>query len=250
MVDFHTHILFDIDDGAKSLEDSLQLLNLQANQGVKSVVLTPHFYPRLNVLKEYVMKRNEHMLILENAITKLDLDIKILKGSEVYFSNDLLDLDLRDLVIENTDYILIEFSSKMMTNTLISQLQGIISKGYIPILAHIERYPFFVDNSQLLVDLIEVGVLTQVNAKTFLDKQHHKWLKAAVKHNLVHLIASDTHSMDKRPPNLKKGLDEVESRFGSEFKEYLLTNARKMLDNEIIEVYQPSKINKVLGILL
>lgn len=110
-IDLHTHVLFGMDDGAQTLEDSIQLLYAQKEQGVDTVVCTPHYNPITQDLNEFITIRDRNFKILKEAVQAEQIDIQLLKGSEIYYSIDLIEMDLKDLVIENTDYLLIEFST-------------------------------------------------------------------------------------------------------------------------------------------
>lgn len=245
--DIHTHILFGMDDGAQSLNESLELLELQIAQGINTVVLTSHFNCLSQNLDEFIEKRDMNIKILRSEVKRRGLDIKLLSGSEVLFSSELLDMNLDALTIEKTDYLLIEFSTQFKPHALIRRMDDILFKGYIPIIAHIERYPFLINDTQLLVNLIDLGVLTQVNASTFLDKRHSNFINACMKHNLVHLIASDTHSIDVRPPNVKQAFEVIEARYGIATANLLVGNAKAVVYNDVVETDQPTNPRKIFG---
>ncbi len=195
MIDLHTHLLFDMDDGAKDLDDSLALFDIQKQQGINKVVLTPHYEAFRGDLDQFVSKRSKHVETLKKALNN-GLEFKV--GAEVLFSVDLLDMDLSLLVIEDTDYILFEFPTQSYINDIRRHMNSILQMGYIPIFAHIERYSFLKDDLKLMQDLVEMGVVFQVNASTFIKGHQHSFIKAAMKHNLIHLVASDAHSQVNR----------------------------------------------------
>ncbi|AMC94070.1 hypothetical protein AOC36_08735 [Erysipelothrix larvae] len=247
MIDLHTHILFGIDDGAKDLEESLALLDLQIEQGVHTVVLTPHYNPLTQELNEFLKIRDENYIELNNAIKKTSRQIRILKGAEVYYSSKLIEMDLSELVIENTDYILIEFPTTTMPSNIKGQLSEIQVMGYIPIVAHFERYDFFRENLQLPVDLINQGVLMQVNAESVLDKTYSNFIKASAKHNWIHIIGSDTHNLNERIPNIKSAMSKYDkmSKLGESTR--ILNNSKNVVNNEYVNYLGPTYMRKIFG---
>lgn len=189
MIDMHTHILFGVDDGSKDLEMSKNILNDEIKYDVKTVVLTPH----LNESSKTIDLINERYEILKNE----EIGINILLGSEIYYYKNMID-DLdnkRLLTFNNTKYILVEFSTRVET-PIVDILNDLIVSGYKPIIAHIERYPYLKYDE--MIELHNMGVLIQVNSKTFGEKIFKKMLKKMVKDNLIDLVASDCHNLDNR----------------------------------------------------
>ncbi|AMC94060.1 hypothetical protein AOC36_08680 [Erysipelothrix larvae] len=246
MIDIHTHILFGIDDGAKTLEDSLALIDMQLEQGVHTIVLTPHYNPLKQDLDAFIELRDKNCQILKQAILETHRDITILKGAEVLYSSKLFEMNLEDLVIENTDYILIEFSPRTLPSNLMNQISELIGMGYIPIIAHMERYPYFKDNLDLPIDLMKCGVLMQVNASSFIDQSQSSFIHACMRHGWIHCIASDVHSIDKRPSNMIKAKQAIKEKHPKLWNTWMV-NVKQVLENEIISVQQPSKIRSFLG---
>lgn len=189
MIDMHTHILFGVDDGSKDLEMSKNILNDEIKYDVKTVVLTPH----LNENSKTIDLINERYEILKNE----EIGINILLGSEIYYYKNMID-DLdnkRLLTFNNTKYILVEFSTRVET-PIVDILNDLMVSGYKPIIAHIERYPYLKYDE--MIELHNMGVLIQVNSKTFGEKIFKKMLKKMVKDNLIDLVASDCHNLDNR----------------------------------------------------
>lgn len=189
MIDMHTHILFGVDDGSKDLEMSKNILNDEIKYDVKTVVLTPH----LNENSKTIDLINERYEIIKNE----EIGINILLGSEIYYYKNMID-DLdnkRLLTFNNTKYILVEFSTRVET-PIVDILNDLIVSGYKPIIAHIERYPYLKYDE--MIELHNMGVLIQVNSKTFGEKIFKKMLKKMVKDNLIDLVASDCHNLDNR----------------------------------------------------
>lgn len=242
MVDLHNHIAFGMDDGSSDLAESRAMIQEALNQGIDTIVLTPHFNSSKNDLEAFLSKRHEVASILrdENLIT-------IKTGAEVYLTSSLFDLDIGRLAFEESDYILVELSTQIMPVSLENQLRSIMDYGLIPILAHIERYPYLLDNAPLMIELITLGVLFQVNTSSFLDSSLKSLMKACVKHNLIHLVSSDAHNMGRRPMNTGIVMEVIEQDYGRDFAMYLKDNAQKVINNEIVNVYQPGSLKKLFG---
>lgn len=242
MIDLHNHIAFGLDDGSKDLFESKEMIKEALIQGINTIVLTPHFNPSRNDLEEFITKRDE----VASALREENL-INIKTGAEIYLTSSLSDMDIGRLSIEGSDYILLELSTQVMPVGLENQLLSIMNHGFIPILAHIERYPYLLENPKLMIDLINHGVLFQVNTSTFMDSSKKGLVRACVKHNLIHLVSSDAHNMDRRPMNTGIVMDAIEKEFGSDFVNYLKDNARKVINNEVINVYEPGSLKKLFG---
>lgn len=191
MTDMHCHILFGVDDGAKSLDISLELLKQEISNDVKNVILTPHLNQESNNL-DLILKNYE--ILKEEA---KDLNINIGLGSEIYYYEGM-NKDLKEgklLTFNNTKNILVEFSTRMEM-PVIDIMGDLLILGYKPIIAHIERY-FYLDKKDYL-KLHEMGIKIQVNTKTFNDKFFKKNLKFLLKNNIIDFIATDCHNLTSR----------------------------------------------------
>ena len=210
-IDFHTHILPNVDDGARSITQSLLTLKEEQEQGVETVVLTPHYFPDKDNLEEFLNRVNKSYYELKEEVLKEKIDINIILGAEVRISMELLEMDLAPLCIGETNYILIEFSLGHYHSWTKYVLSGIGSRGYIPIIAHAERYLHLPDDE--IEEFIKLGAIIQVNiGSLFEDKQTKKIIKKLIRNNQIHIWGTDTHANDSRPVNIKKGLEYLEKK--------------------------------------
>jgi protein-tyrosine phosphatase len=217
MTDLHTHILPGIDDGAQTVEESIALLRAELDGGVKTVALTPHF--RLNSTEQsnFVERRGHAYDLLNDAVQKQALPIRLILGAEVAFSPDLLQLDLDSLCYENTKTLLIELPMDYYPSFARDVFYKLLLKGYTPLIAHVERYPYFASDPSLLEDLVNGGALAQVNAGWLLrDRKTRKRILRMIKDGIVHVLATDAHSMDKRPPILDKAVKVIAKKLGED----------------------------------
>lgn len=226
MNDLHCHILPGIDDGAKTVQDSLKLLRAEAEQGVEKIVFTPHFKPKKESIDDFIVRREKSLKLLTENKEFLDLGISVKVGAEVYFSVSLADMDLDSLCYADTNYVLIELPVQVKPHGLMYMLDNVINRGYTPIIAHVERYEYISKNPTMLCDLLEKGCLAHINAKTVLDKGKSSAMALKyIKWGLVQFVCSDCHSLEQRPPNLKDAFSVIESRLGNRYAQQLMENS-------------------------
>lgn len=185
MIDIHTHILPNVDDGADSNELALYLLKQEIKEGVTKVILTPH-QNKQSLDKEGLTKKfNEFKELVK------DLPLELYLGSEVYYYSGLKeDLDNNKiLTLNDSKYVLVEFSTRVEYN-IKDILYDLSIKGYKPIIAHIERYDYLTYD-----DYFEISkyALIQVNSKSFFQKNYKKICKFLLKNSLIDFVASDCH---------------------------------------------------------
>lgn len=190
MIDIHTHILPNVDDGSSDFDTSCKLLELELENGVNKVICTPH-QNYLNLNKDLLIEKfNEFK-------NKINLDIELYLGSEIYYYKGFLK-DLENgklLTLNNSKYLLIEFSTSQNTD-IIDIVYSIRLKGYIPIIAHIERYSYL--NNEDYLKIKKEGALIQINASSFNYSNTKKIIKYLLKNSLVDFVASDCHDLNRR----------------------------------------------------
>ena len=227
--DIHSHILPDVDDGAKTLEESLELLKALKEQGVTAVLATPHFYPQEDNLIEFTQKCDKAFDLLNIEAQNKDLPI-ILMGSEMlYFKGISESTSLKELCLSNSNYLLLELVDKIITPSLFDEIINLSNNlGIIPIIAHIERYYKAKNYSKFLKFIKEHNILTQVNANAFFIPSYKRVIKKLFKMDIVNFIASDTHSPSFRPPRLDEALSFIEEKFGKDIKDKLIANSNNL----------------------
>lgn len=186
MTDIHSHILPKADHGSSKIEDSLKQLKIAAKHGVKTIVATPHFYAFNDSIDSFLLRRNNayDSLCLAN-----DTDITIVKGAEVRLVSGLSKFArIKELAIENTNYLLIEMPSSIWTNMLLNEIVNLQSLGLNVIIAHIERYSF-----KQMQKLFYLDILTQINAYSLFDPFQKRKIRKYIRKRLIHFIASDSH---------------------------------------------------------
>lgn len=218
MLDFHSHILPAIDDGAKDTDESIAMLKMLKEQGVNTVALTPHYIATDESPAEFLARREESFKELKKAIEKENADVpQLLLGAEVYFYPGLLKMDDIDkLRLQNTNMLLLEMPMARWSEHSIREIiEFANSSGINLVLAHIERY-LKMQRKDIIDTLLDNDIMLQVNASFFnLKKTRRKALKM-FRNNEIHFIGSDCHNTKYRPPHIKDALDVIREKFSDD----------------------------------
>ena len=216
MVDFHSHILPSIDDGSKSLDESIQLLDILHQQGVSLVVATPHFYADQRSVERFLTKRQEAYDQLKSGLK--EQHPKVCLGAEVLYYPGISRLEgLEKLCIEGTRVLLLEMPVTRWSDTTVRELLEIaVSFNLTLVLAHIERY-MFLQRAGVFAELLNNGVLMQVNASFFTDWFTRRKAFKLLDNGAVHLLGSDCHGVRNRPPQMGEALHILNKRYGESF---------------------------------
>ena len=250
MTDLHCHILPQMDDGARDVETSIELLNVEKKQGVDKLIFTSHFNCNDESVDSYVTRRADAVReFISVCPPELISCFKFKLGAEVYFSPELQNMDLAPLCFTDTGYLLLElpFTVSWRPQFLNETLYEISCSGITPIIAHVERYPYILDDLTQIYGWVEAGYLVQTNAATLMrgDKMSALMMKL-IKWDLVQLVATDAHSLNRRPPNLEVALAAVSSKLGDATRSRLIKNGELVFNNYEIDV-DPYCPRKVLG---
>lgn len=205
LYDMHTHILPEFDDGAKTVEESLTLLESLKKQGITNVCLTPHFYTNEISLEDFLEARK---VAFEKFKPSIPEDMSIVLGTEVYITRFLFsNKDLSQITYGKSKYILTEFgyTSKFSEKTMNYLYQLRDNYGLLPIMPHVERYPTLMENPKLIEELQDMGVIIQTNIQNYSKKaplfRKRKLLKY-INEGLIDILGSDTHAMDHNSPEV------------------------------------------------
>jgi protein-tyrosine phosphatase len=227
MVDIHTHVLPFVDDGSQSVEDSLALLTECARQGVTDIILTPHFRGEYALDKEQIL---EHFAQFKNQVKQSGLNINLYIGREIAITDEFKSEFLlgKYLTLNSSKYVLIECSFNKFTD-IAEVVYELKSMGYLPIVAHFERY-MYVD-LDMAYEIKRIGGYIQVNAGSFVGKQKRKYVKfvkALFKNGLVDFVSSDIHF--NREVLLSKAEKYVKKKYGEQVSNAVFNdNAQKII---------------------
>lgn len=245
MIDFHSHILPNIDDGSRDIKETFDLIKEAEKAGFNKIISTSHYMEYYYEVDE--MERSIWINALNTKLQENNINVDLYLGSEIYISEYLMNLidEKKASSINNTKYILFEMPMYQKTLNLYSVIFEMIKHNKVPILAHPERYTFIQDDIELITELIENGVLMQSNFGSFkglYGKKAQKTAKELLKRNMIHFLGSDVHRAGTIYPMIKDILTDIEKIVGKE-KIYELTekNASIVLNNEELLISEPKK---------
>lgn len=236
MIDFHTHILPEMDDGSRSIDESIEMLRLSNKMGIDTMISTSHFYPDAETVDDYLKRRNEKYEMLKQATKGISDVPSIVIGAEVaFYSGMSREKEISKLCISDTNYMLIEMPFSEWSSLTIKEIKSLISnRGIIPIIAHIERYLPYQRRSGKLEELLDLGVIIQTNGESVIETKQRRHILKMIEKNKVHLLGSDCHNMSERPPNLDLALDIISKKVGNTALKRIDSNGRIILNSDII----------------
>lgn len=206
MIDLHIHILPGLDDGPSSLEEAIEMCILSSDEGIHTLVATPH------VIREVYDNTRDIILhaveSLNTSLSRKRIPIKVLPGADVHLDHDVIErLENMDLCTlnDNKRYILLELPETLSGLHLTRAVSALRKRGLCPVLSHPERSPSFQQNVERLYNLVNSGVLVQITARSLMGgfgKEAKRFAEKLLKHRLVHIIASDAHASTTRAPGL------------------------------------------------
>lgn len=250
MIDFHTHILPNIDDGSRSIEETFNLIKEAKNVGFEAIISTSHYME-----KYYETNAPEREVwinaIYENLQAK-NIDINLYLGNEIYLSENIIKLleEGKASTINDTSYVLFEMPLNAEPMNLYDVIYEMMQYKLVPILAHPERYSFVQKEPELIYDLIEKGVLMQANFGSILGIYGEKAqmiVRKFFESNMIHFLGTDVHRQNSIYPKVPEALVEITKIIGDEkVKELTKINPRLVLHNKKIEIETPQKVELTL----
>lgn len=228
MIDFHSHILPGIDDGSRNLEESLALLRQIREQGITTVVATPHFYADEQSIDSFLQRRMDAFNRL--MAQRTDTVPRILLGAEVLYYNGISRLEgLDKLCIDGTRILLLELPFTRWSSTILREVLEIANNMNLTVvLAHIERYMRY-QRRGVFDELYRNGVIMQVNAPYFADRSGRRAALRQLGAGQIHLLGTDCHGVDNRPPRMAEAMDVIRKKYGEGLIEELNDYATELL---------------------
>jgi len=247
MVDIHSHILPGIDDGALSVEESIEIIRISADSGVDTIVATPHLMPGRYMVR--AKERDKLISELQEQIIQHRIDIQILPGRECHLSPEIFESeeDLKKITVNDAGrYVLVEPPFLEFPDYVDQMIFEFQVRGIIPVLAHIERYVDVIRNPNFTLEYIQKGCLTQVNVGSVVGKYGPDVQKTShilLHHGMAHIIASDIHSPRSMP--LGDGFSIVAEMVGREEAINLFDiRPRAMVNGKIVPILQPLEYHR------
>lgn len=239
MIDIHNHIIFGVDDGPKTIDESLNILREAVDLGISEIIATPHFRRDFFIYSNNDMINNYNLLI--EKINEENIDIKLHLGHEAYLTNTLLK-DIQDgncLTLAKSQYILVELPTLNNFYYIKKILFDLGNLNLTPIIAHCERLVNSKTNYKQLLDLKDMGCFLQVNASFIIGNfnQYHlrQWIFKQLSLEVIDFVASDSHNLYKRKNNLLEAKKRLANKISKERLELIFTvNPKRIINNESI----------------
>lgn len=242
MIDLHTHILPETDDGSKSIEQSIKILKEAKEAGFNTICCTPHYFEHSFIKTKE--ENEEKINTLRARVIEEKIDINIILGNEIYISDKIIENIDNQIVscIGNTNYLLIELPMTQEIKYLHEIFTEILNKGYRIIIAHPERYKYVQKNPEYFIEFINRGIYFQGNYGSIIGKyglEAQKTIKKLLKKNLIHVLSTDTHrdksvylEMDKINKKLKRIIDDKSFKILTEENPILLLSNNELIIQE------------------
>lgn len=228
LIDFHTHILPEMDDGSSSTEESIRMIRASADAGCACIVLTPHFYADRDEPERFFKRRADRLQRLKQEWTA---SVPLLvPGAEVaYFEGIAAMENLTQMCIGHSRTLLLEMPFRPWTGRIMAEVMELAGyRGYHVVLAHAERYLRF-QSKEAFYRLIDRGVRIQVNAGFFTDWRTRRKALHMLDDGMIHLLGSDCHNMSFRPPNLGDACRIIQDKRGKEAVHEIMARSVRLL---------------------
>ncbi len=225
--DIHSHVIWGVDDGAESQEETFRLLREAVRDGIDRIICTPHITPGVYEFPQVVFQA--HFQEAEAYIEQDQLPLKLYQGAELLYTDFTPRLlqEKRVPTMAGTRYALIEFSPTDTREHIFSALQKVSATGIIPIIAHMERYPAIGKTEQVREMKNRFCAMVQINARSLLRKQpllRRSFFDRIFREGLVDFIATDTHSMPGRDTCMTAGMDALTEKYGETVRQRIRKN--------------------------
>ena len=229
-----------VDDGAKNLDETKKMLLRAYKEGIRVIVATPHFVAgRRNPEVESLMEIYHRVSDIASEVSD---EFQIILGNELFYNASLIDaLDRGDaLTIDGTRYILVEFAPRVSFRSMWEGINNCIFAGYIPILAHTERYQCLMKDLELVNDLIKLGAYIQLNFSCIRGRglsRKYTFGRRLLKRGWVHFLGTDTHGAYEKTLHTKEAASYLRKKFGETRLRLLLwENPMTMVEDEHLKV--------------
>ncbi|MBY7144612.1 tyrosine protein phosphatase [Virgibacillus sp. NKC19-3] len=247
MIDIHSHILPGVDDGAKTESDSIAMAKAAMDDGIDTIIATPHH--RNGQFENDRQMIQTNVSILNDLFAKEDIPLTVLAGQEVRMNGDMIE-DIRNgelLALNDTKYLFVEFPSDHVPRYANQLLFDIQVEGFIPVIVHPERNRELLEHPSRLYDFVRKGALTQVTAGSVVGKfgkSIQKYSDQLIEANQTHFIASDAHNTTTRGFVMKDAFEHVKHNHGNDYVAMFMENSQLLVANMNVNRMEPEGIRK------
>ena len=231
--DIHSHVIWGVDDGAEEKAETFRMLKAAVADGIGTIICTPHMTPGVYEFPEE--RFQAHFTEAEEYIRQERLPLRLYRGAELLYTDNTPRMlrEGRIPTMAGTKYAMIEFSPTDTREHIYDALQKVANAGYIPIIAHMERYPAIRKISQVKEMKSRFRAMVQINARSLTRKQpllRRGFFDGIFKEGLVDFVATDTHAMEGRETCMTAGMKAAEEKYGAETVRRLMKNAESIIE--------------------
>ncbi len=240
MIDIHCHIFPNVDDGSGNMNDSIEMAVLAAQAGTKGIVVTPHCNIPESYKNHWATDLKDGFDALCAEIARRNIPIKLYPGQEIFLSAGFMELlnEGQLIPINWSKYLLVEFDARESAPVAYRKLQQIIAEGYIPIVAHPERYEFVREESDSIYRIKDIGGLIQINRGSLNGSFGYRAMNTAMEivgTYQADFVASDAHSQYSRTPYLADAHELICEKYSADYADLLLkVNPQRVLENKSV----------------
>lgn len=236
LTDIHAHVLPGVDDGARDLDHSLDMLRFMYDEGIRNVIATPHYHGGYVECGIEVLKDRLEILKRHAAKDEKASKLKLYLGCEIYYYPSVVDwLDAGKVsTMAGSDCVLLEFGFTDDARSIYDGVSSVVNAGYIPIVAHVERYDEIARDIKAAEELIHRGAYIQINSEAIRGSfRERSFAKKLLKNHMVHFVASDAHGVRHRRPELQDMANHIYKHYGEDYcRELFHDNPAKVINNE------------------
>ena len=236
MIDIHTHLLPELDDGSRSVDETLQMLKVMWEQGVDTVVATPHFYIDRQSPAEFISERDAAVEKLKSRLSECENRPRIAVGAEVQFYPEIPDMEgIERLCLGGSRYLLVEMPFSQWSGYTYRSLSRLSSeRRIVPVIAHIERYFDSKNDADKILRLKEAGALIQTNSSFIIERATRRKALNLLKKEEISFLGSDCHNLTTRPPDIGNGIEIAFGKLGGRMFEELEYWEEKLKEEMVV----------------
>ncbi len=237
-IDIHSHILPAVDNGSVSMKQTRNMLKIAHEEGINYIIATPHY--GAGCRNPDIAELQDKLELVRQEAKQIDEAFRIDLGNELYYSEEIIEhlRKKKALTLAGTRYILVEFASDEDYGTMKTGIHRLLIYGYLPVLAHVEKYECLYQNYEGIYNIIRLGAYMQMNISSLTDgfaSRRPGHCRKLLDYGLVHILGTDAHSDYGRTPRLMEGLALIRKRYGDGVINKLFTeNTLKLLNNQYI----------------
>lgn len=245
MIDVHSHILPNIDDGSRSIDETFNLIKEAKEAGFEGIICTSHYME--NYYETDRPEREVWINAIHENLKNKNIEMNLYLGNEIYMSDNIIKLleDGKATTMNDTSYVLFELPLNVEPMNLYDMVYEMQQYKIVPILAHPERYSFVQTDPELIYDLIDKGVLMQANYGSIVGqygKKAQMIVQKFLENNMIHMLGTDAHRQNTIYPKIPEILVELKSLIGEEkLNELTTVNPELVINNKRIDIRKPYK---------